>query len=325
MAKQFVIFAFIIVASTKLWAIDAMEAATVGQMGTSVVSQAGATQEAAVISSAINVGIGGWLARTSCGQPQKGLDCAMGVMRIGQGALQARSANEANRAGNSAAGYSGLSLSGGSGQGGALPEPTVNGFCESAPALCADGGPGSDGTLTATEIEDWARDLQNTISQRGARLTSDGRGVTLDGKGTFPTDVLGDPSALSNAGFDQQKVSDLFNSISEMSMSLQTKLYSANGLNESASAPRVTGMGFSPGGGAKSRRPANAYKFETNKSDPFADILKRMGQKNRKPTAAGMIRRLPNGDVIGAKGDNIFEMVHRRYRQKARQNMFRKP
>lgn len=86
-----------------------------------------------------------------------------------------------------------------------------------------------------------------------------------------------------------------------------------------ASQFNVAAMGFESGGGGGAGG-LGKFDFKGVDNSALNDYLKRL-QGGRKPASiAGMKRKVGN-DNIGVAGDNIFDMIHRRYQDKRKQNI----
>lgn len=84
----------------------------------------------------------------------------------------------------------------------------------------------------------------------------------------------------------------------------------------------VASTGFDSGGGAGGGT-GSKYKFDSMDMDSSLDSYLKKLQQNRKPAAVAGMKKLINGnEAIGVAGDNIFDMVHRRYQHKRKSNVF---
>ena len=72
------------------------------------------------------------------------------------------------------------------------------------------------------------------------------------------------------------------------------------------------------GGGGRSGK---SFKFNSGK-DPFADYLKSLRKGKRKPASVKGLQKIVDGTAIGVGGDDIFDMVHRKYQSKRGQRQF---
>ncbi|MEZ4870845.1 MAG: hypothetical protein R2827_01105 [Bdellovibrionales bacterium] len=351
----FVLLTFFI--SMSAGANNDFQAAMAADMTTSLVGQAGDARQGAIIGSAINLGVGGYIAKRNCNKGGDPMACMKAISMINNGIQQAGSAKDAGRVQNE---LSGLPYNFNLGNQNTWPDgwqPPPNGMgdwpnnctgtfeqcyggghnqplaglCDSSPAICSALRPNTPGdvdlnSLQPHQLEALGNNLLNDYNQQGIRLSPDGSSVTFPGKGTFPTSAISDPKTLIDAGFDKNKVRNLFSGIYGLSKGLRDGLQSSNGIDEAASAPTVSTMGFNSGGGRSADRniASSIEPLKLDKRDPIADLMRKR-QNKKAPTAAGMVRKLATGETIGAKGDNIFEMIHRRYREKARQNVFLEP
>ena len=314
--------------------------ATSGAGTSSTMGYAGLAQAAAgmtgnsMIGAAVNIGFGGWMASTSC--PSNMLECGWGVLMIAQGALQVGSASDTNNTTQEL--VNPFSCTG-------TCDPddpstwdslddqttTLSGLCDVNPTICETlddyADPGVDtNNLSSTDLQNIATNMQNEFSKNGITLDPNNESVTIDGVGTIPASALGDAEALAAAGFDKGKVDSKLAQFGAISSAIEKGLRERNGSKEGLSNIASTGFKSGGGGSRGGRGLAGIEEIEIDDRDPFADLMAKMKKKgNKAPVAAGLVRKLPNGESIGAKADNIFEMIHRRYRAKARQNIFLKP
>jgi hypothetical protein len=79
---------------------------------------------------------------------------------------------------------------------------------------------------------------------------------------------------------------------------------------------KVVSMGIGGGGGGGSGSKGNSYAYE----DPYKSLFAK--EKAKAGTNAGMTRTLASGESIGSQGDDIFQMITRRYQQKADEKIF---
>lgn len=94
------------------------------------------------------------------------------------------------------------------------------------------------------------------------------------------------------------------------------KKYANKLAKEAADKYSVGTMGFAGAGGGGGGSHAGAAGAA---NDPFSDYLKSLNKKkkpSRKPASVAGMKKPFGSDVIGVRADNIFEMIHRRYKQK---------
>ena len=154
-------------------------------------------------------------------------------------------------------------------------------------------GDGAGGTPTAKNLLDAAKTMGVTFNPEDGTITTP--------KGTIPMSAAGSAAGLASAGFDMQGAQAAENALERMKA-------------QAKNSPRVKSMGFANYGGGGGGGSYNAAEMK----DPFADLFKQMNNKNKKKVdraVAGMSKP-HHGELIGVAGDNIFQMINRRYFKK---------
>lgn len=149
-----------------------------------------------------------------------------------------------------------------------------------------------------------ARNLDNLKSQ-GYKLNEDGSVTDPKGK-TYPAG-FGSVADLKSSGADGKGLAFVKNLQDEYNKKFKDAM--AN----------VSSMGFNNAGGGAG---GGGSSYQADNSDPFADFLKKMKNKNRAPTSVAGMKKVINGDAIGVAQDNIFDMIHRRYKKKKESGFF---
>jgi hypothetical protein len=155
------------------------------------------------------------------------------------------------------------------------------------------------------------------LKSKGYNLSSDYKYIsTPDGK-QIPTSALASPAALENQGFSSQSVGQAFAAIDNA----KNKMNLANDLNK-------YGFGYSGGSGAGWKQAGK--RGTSNKGPDYNKMFNQFLNKDKKgakqargvAAAAGLSKKLSNGENIGVAADNIFHMVHRRYQKKTAEKSF---
>ena len=167
----------------------------------------------------------------------------------------------------------------------------------------AEGLRGGSGLTAGQQRElNAAKDI---LSDNGFGI--DGNGTVTSPDGTkIPASAFSNPSGLSGFGLSDSLVEDVKKAQSTAAAALKdVKL----------------GSGEAGGGGSKSSAFANGMdEFDPSKY-AYKAGGKDSGKKPKGSQFAGFSRNLA-GDRIGVAGDNIFQMVHRRYQAKNRSKYF---
>ncbi len=142
---------------------------------------------------------------------------------------------------------------------------------------------------------------QAKLDEAGMKVTADG--VKLP-DGTFaPSSSFGSSAGMAAAGMDPASIKEA------------QKVLGA--LNDEMSKGRVSGVAVSEGGGGGSPAANNGEEFHTGTPlNPWA-----LNAAQKKQMVAGKTVMF-DGDPIGVKGQDIFEMVHVAYERKRQTNHF---
>lgn len=222
--------------------------------------------------------------------------CVMAAMSIAQ-AMQTMSASQ-----GSTASSDGMSTydSGGYGASGVAANQGINEFGLKG----AGTGPGVGGTdrKTMAQLGGEMRKLQEDLAKKGVTLGKDGQSVQLADGRSIPTSAMGSDAGMKGAGFSEAEIGQAKALMASVNAKLADKYKAVQMAAESG------------GGGGGSRKPAAGddangpggfrMKFPWDK-DP--------SKANKKASVSGMSKKLGT-DNIGVSGDNIFDMVSRRYK-----------
>jgi hypothetical protein len=154
---------------------------------------------------------------------------------------------------------------------------------------------------TAGEASQLANGALATLAAQGVTLNPDGSVTLADGT-TVPASAAGDTAAQSAAGFSAAQIAAGQASLADAQAQAKAK---SKSILASLSADGGGGAGRGGSGGAS----------------VAIDFGKLKKAARAKPSLAGMSKNL-GGDKIGVAGDNIFEMVTRRYKARDADNNF---
>ncbi len=179
-------------------------------------------------------------------------------------------------------------------------------------------GNGNGNGLGSTISQAVARDLalaKSALEQSGVKISPDGKTMTTpDGRKFDLTKSASSEQDLLNLGF----------SPSEAAAAMADSRAVAKKVNEKfKQMSQLAGAGGGFGGGSAGRGIAS----EGGGSDPFSGFdpygRDRIGRNRKKAQVSGLTKKL-GSDTIGVAGDDIFEMVTRRYKARDVQNDFLK-
>lgn len=183
------------------------------------------------------------------------------------------------------------------------------------------GGAGSNGTGVTlpdgTNSQTIARDIakiRSGLEQAGVTISPDGKTMTTKDGRTFDLGAAGDgsTSGLMAMGLTASEAAQA---------DAAGKKYAAANASKFANMAKLAADGGG-GGGAGGRGPAadgsgaGSGGFNFNLNDPR--------NKKRAPAKVSGLTRKLGDDTIGVSGDNIFEMVTRRYKARDQVNNFLK-
>lgn len=154
------------------------------------------------------------------------------------------------------------------------------------------------------------------MQQAGVTVSPDGSTITTpDGK-SVPTSALGSAAAMSAAGFSDAQIESANTALEKAKQAAEPKLKALARLIEDGGG----------GGAAGARRGAvPSGEGSSGVYDPFKGLFgsDKTRKSAKEPVVSGMSKRL-GSDNIGVAGDNIFEMVTRRYQARDKAASFLK-
>lgn len=184
--------------------------------------------------------------------------------------------------------------SGAAGQSQATYNSSLNGAANTAsnPALSQGSGSGA------------FQQANQALAGTGASMSA--AGLTMPNGTVIPPDQIGTQAGMSAAGMSPDQINQV-----------QAKLDSLRGGGGSGSAngPKVASVGVSEGGGGGPASKGNTGTFSFGKFNPF-----NISSKIKKQMVDGKTV-LFDGEPIGVRGQDIFDMIHAAYKKKRdRQN-----
>jgi hypothetical protein len=223
--------------------------------------------------------------------------CALGALAMAQGAADSGAGNQS---GNTA----GLSNASGTNPAGttpATPAPGLVGDPSGTTSTINNGTPGGSTTAGLTQAG------QAALANAGYVVTP--AGVTTPSGTTVPASSFGTASGMSAAGFGASDIQDAQKAIADLNKN------AASGATVSGVATNDSGGGgpsMTNGAGAGGSSGLSALNIK----NPFA-----LTNEAKKGLVAGKTVLL-DGEPIGVRGDDIFEMVHKAYTKKRERNAF---
>ncbi len=179
------------------------------------------------------------------------------------------------------------------------------GFPESLSDVEFDKGTGLDGLNGS--LQQYQANMKG-LGDSGASINEKGLSI---GEKTIPFDQLNSKAGMMAAGATDAEAQSLIDFAKKTSDAFASKL--------GDTGPNVVSMGVNSGPGG-ARGPASSS--DDGMEDYFAALKRQMlGPEQRKQIIAGKSISLGN-ESIGVKGDNIFDMIQRRYQVKKRSDIF---
>ena len=158
------------------------------------------------------------------------------------------------------------------------------------------------------------KSLKDAVAQSGVTVSADGSTVKGPNGKTYPSSTFSSAQAMKNAGFGDSQISEAQNALAEGQKRAAAYMSKVASLTNDQGGGGGTGAGGGGGGSGDSG----------SGRDPFGGLGKRGGAGNGKDKGvAGMSKKL-GSDSIGVSGDDIFEMVTRRYQARDKVNTFLK-
>lgn len=247
----------------------------------------------------ISAALGTYLVSSNCNPSGNAVACAMGVTSIAQGALTAATAQGAGDTASEYSlgdwgGYPGGDYGNGAGE-------NNGGGAGGASGLGNNYGPG--GGLPA-QVQQDLQAAKAALASSGASMTADGKGVKLPNGKTVPLSSLGSADGMRSAGFLDSEIGAAQDALKKAQAAAMAKYKNANAL-------AAGGGGGGGGGGAAGRHGSGAGGDEVVYQ--FQGKFPWEKDKQGGTSISGMSKRLGD-DKIGVAGDNIFEMISRRYK-----------
>jgi hypothetical protein len=152
------------------------------------------------------------------------------------------------------------------------------------------------------------------MAANGIAVSADGQTLTMPNGSTVPTSSLGSASGAAAAGLSGADIAAGQNALAQGQALVNSKI--ASGALSAEGGGGGGGKGSGSGGDDGSGGGAGGAGMAGN---PFAN----KNGKNGKASVSGMSKKLGN-DNIGVAGDDIFEMITRRYQDRDKHNNFLK-
>lgn len=255
------------------------------QPSSSMHSGAGTAQAQQMLGAAMNGAIGGYML-SQC--PDSGWMCAMGALALAQAALQMASAADSGAVGD-------------------------------ATALNVPSGL-SDSSFTQPQDQGQLNDLKAgydklNVPQKLKELAA--KGYTVDPKtGTVSTpngpvaaSSLSSAAGLESLGMSPEQAQNIMDTTRKIAKKVADKYkVDAMGIDSSAGGGGLMASTFHP----------TEFKMDPGLAALFANKKAKSPAGSKGPG----FQRTSDGEPIGVKSDDIFEMVHRRYRALAKQHFF---
>jgi hypothetical protein len=264
-----------------------------------------------------SVAVGGMFA-SKCPSDESRMSCAMAAMSLSQATALLGSSSGAGDSGAANSTYNG-----GSPWTDTKYDKTTDDSCPT----CLNTGGGSknvdntvgnidgktnanlNGGSTVGQIMSDYKKLANNLKAAGVSISPDGKTVNLPGGKTVPTSSFGSDSAMKSAGISDADLSAARSLATKTQSQLTAKL---------VSKMDADGAGGGGGGGYGSGGSGRDGKGNFDLKMPGMNV-----KKDRGANVSGMSKALGN-DRIGVAGDNIFEMINRRYKSRDDANAFLK-
>lgn len=150
-----------------------------------------------------------------------------------------------------------------------------------------------------------------SMADRGYDINGKEQTVKLPDGTEIPFSEINTPGGMAAAGVsgDSPGLAETRAKEKELAAKMEEAAYKVSAMEAGA------GSGFS--GYDKESDSSFSYK-----PTDFSKLFGQIGAKGRKPSSVSGMKVLYKGDPIGVKEDNIFEMIHRRYRILRKQGAF---
>jgi hypothetical protein len=171
-----------------------------------------------------------------------------------------------------------------------------------------DGSTSPVGTAVGQILGDYKK-LANNLKAAGVSISPDGKTVNLPGGKSIPTSMFGSEASMKAAGVSDADLSAAKALAAKTQASLSAKLGKAM---EAADVGGGGGGGYGAGSG-RDRGDGNINLKMPGMNAP----------KDRGTNVSGMSKTF-GSDRIGVAGDDIFQMINRRYKSRDEANAFLK-
>lgn len=159
------------------------------------------------------------------------------------------------------------------------------------------------------------KSIKDAVSQSGVTVSADGSTVKAPNGKTFPSSAFSSAQAMKDAGFSDSQISGAESALADATKKAEAAKSKVASLTNDQGGGGGGGLGSGGGAGGDGAG---------RDGDPFGGLGKRGGAGNGKDKGvAGMSKKL-GSDSIGVSGDDIFEMVTRRYQARDKVNTFLK-
>ena len=156
------------------------------------------------------------------------------------------------------------------------------------------------------------------LAKMGYKLNPE-KGTVTTPKGEIPMSAFNSAEGMAKAGYDKASIAAAQATIEKLNADAAAKYGSRANVVSMGTAFR--GGGGSRSGGSEAGRFTGSGDDEDSMATYLASLKKKMHRKRDPASMAGM-KRMTGGEPIGVAMDNIFEMVHRRYQKKRKENAF---
>ena len=158
--------------------------------------------------------------------------------------------------------------------------------------------------------DDYAKSAQ-AVKDAGIQVSSDGQTVKMPNGKTISSSAMSSSDGMKQAGFSNAEISNANSALQDAPKAIAAYQSKVGALTNDAGGGGGGGLGAGGGGSSGSYGDSGGFG--------------KMGlaAKGNKASVSGMSKKFGN-DNIGVSGDNIFEMVSRRYQSKDKVDSFLK-
>ena len=167
--------------------------------------------------------------------------------------------------------------------------------------------PGNGEYKTVGQLQAAMKDIKGAIEESGFKVDETNQKITTPDGTEVPFSAVND-MASNGTGMDPAHAEQMKEIFAEAEKKLAEY--------------KITPSGFEGEGGGGGGAGSN-FKLDPIKlDDPFADYFNKLKAGRQPAAVAGMKRLIEGGESIGVAGDDIFQMIHRSYQRKVKQNEF---